>query len=109
MRLLPPFVLLVLSPFVGEFLLGNIEPVPSSWLASLLPLVLLYGGGALVIREMTRRLGRGYPTMALFAVGYALLEEGIILGRSEEHTSELQSRFDLVCRLLLEKKNKDVR
>src|SRR5699024_12482687 len=27
------------------------------------------------------------------------------LDRSEEHTSELQSRFDLVCRLLLEKKN----
>src|SRR5438105_10344754 len=27
------------------------------------------------------------------------------LGRSEEHTSELQSRVDLVCRLLLEKKN----
>src|SRR5699024_7806907 len=27
------------------------------------------------------------------------------LTRSEEHTSELQSRFDLVCRLLLEKKN----
>src|SRR5699024_11626445 len=26
--------------------------------------------------------------------------------RSEEHTSELQSRFDLVCRLLIEKKNK---
>src|SRR5438067_7007936 len=25
--------------------------------------------------------------------------------RSEEHTSELQSRFDIVCRLLLEKKN----
>src|SRR5687768_18525589 len=27
-------------------------------------------------------------------------------GRSEEHTSELQSRLHLVCRLLLEKKNK---
>src|SRR5438132_2635331 len=27
-------------------------------------------------------------------------------GRSEEHTSELQSHSDLVCRLLLEKKNK---
>src|SRR5438067_9134153 len=26
--------------------------------------------------------------------------------RSEEHTSELQSRFDLVCRLLLEKKKR---
>src|SRR5207249_6037428 len=29
--------------------------------------------------------------------------------RSEEHTSELQSRFDLVCRLLLEKKNGSTR
>src|SRR2546428_3858648 len=28
--------------------------------------------------------------------------------RSEEHTSELQSRSDLVCRLLLEKKNKNL-
>src|SRR5207248_10988210 len=29
-----------------------------------------------------------------------------LTGRSEEHTSELQSPYDLVCRLLLEKKNK---
>src|SRR5450830_340609 len=29
--------------------------------------------------------------------------------RSEEHTSELQSRFDLVCRLLLEKKKNSLR
>src|SRR5207248_11384064 len=28
------------------------------------------------------------------------------IGRSEEHTSELQSPYDLVCRLLLEKKKK---
>src|SRR5690606_40864671 len=28
--------------------------------------------------------------------------------RSEEHTSELQSRENLVCRLLLEKKNKNI-
>src|SRR5438105_14788799 len=31
---------------------------------------------------------------------------GYLALRSEEHTSELQSRVDLVCRLLLEKKNK---
>src|SRR2546429_5433032 len=30
---------------------------------------------------------------------------GASVGRSEEHTSELQSRLHLVCRLLLEKKN----
>src|SRR5260370_26818251 len=29
------------------------------------------------------------------------------IGRSEEHTSELQSHLNLVCRLLLEKKKKD--
>src|SRR5688572_31628887 len=37
------------------------------------------------------------------------LEEGEVLGeplRSEEHTSELQSQSNLVCRLLLEKKKK---
>src|SRR5438067_8820137 len=37
-------------------------------------------------------------------------EDGRIVGqvRSEEHTSELQSRFDLVCRLLLDKKKDPV-
>src|SRR5699024_11634598 len=30
-----------------------------------------------------------------------------VTNRSEEHTSELQSRFDLVCRLLLEKKKQE--
>src|SRR5699024_7610358 len=56
----------------------------------------------------------GSPPMAVSpidqvqqVVDYALTEipaEKILLGqRSEEHTSELQSRFDLVCRLLLEK------
>src|SRR2546429_6740303 len=33
----------------------------------------------------------------------------ILSGRSEEHTSELQSRLHLVCRLLLEKKKKTCR
>src|SRR5699024_12195359 len=34
-------------------------------------------------------------------------QQRLSLKRSEEHTSELQSRFDLVCRLLLEKKKKN--
>ena len=33
-------------------------------------------------------------------------DSGARLDRSEEHTSELQSHSDLVCRLLLEKKKK---
>src|SRR2546428_3577315 len=38
------------------------------------------------------------------AAALAIVHNGIIENRSEEHTSELQSRSDLVCRLLLEKK-----
>src|SRR5690606_40409909 len=45
----------------------------------------------------------------LSAVRYARVAPAkgwrMITGRSEEHTSELQSRENLVCRLLLEKKN----
>src|SRR5207247_9987088 len=41
------------------------------------------------------------PEACLAAVRLAMLY------RSEEHTSELQSRVDLVCRLLLEKKNQN--
>src|SRR5207249_6674152 len=35
---------------------------------------------------------------------FTRLTNAFLKKRSEEHTSELQSRFDLVCRLLLEKK-----
>src|SRR5206468_8596434 len=35
------------------------------------------------------------------------VRKAAVADRSEEHTSELQSRSDLVCRLLLEKKNSD--
>src|SRR2546422_7165678 len=41
------------------------------------------------------------PGRAVFA--WALVA-AVTVGRSEEHTSELQSRLHLVCRLLLEKK-----
>src|SRR5699024_11567327 len=44
------------------------------------------------------------PRTLVISEAYA--DEGPTM-RSEEHTSELQSRFDLVCRLLLEKKKKD--
>src|SRR5690349_23703081 len=56
-------------------------------------------------------LGHSYG--GVVAQGYALKYpqhvKHLILAntRSEEHTSELQSRRDLVCRLLLEKKKKE--
>src|SRR5690625_6296181 len=56
-----------------------------------------------------RRLGGLGNYMPITAVG-ADSSNGHIITRSEEHTSELQSRGHLVCRLLLEKKkNSDIR
>src|SRR5256884_6450143 len=47
---------------------------------------------------------------AYYSHGFGILIKGkpavLVQNRSEEHTSELQSRLHLVCRLLLEKKNK---
>src|SRR5207249_9172779 len=56
-------------------------------------------------------LGRGCPRRGRVLRAPASLPERCPAAhrsgrRSEEHTSELQSRFDLVCRLLLEKKKK---
>src|SRR2546430_2924550 len=40
--------------------------------------------------------------------GRRIVRLGELLERSEEHTSELQSQSNLVCRLLLEKKKKNI-
>jgi hypothetical protein len=74
-RLAPAIGLLVLAPWVGEYLLGN---VPASQLLALPFLVPLYGGGALLIREVTRRAGRGWPTILLLGVAYGLIEAGLV-------------------------------
>src|SRR5687767_15478960 len=58
------------------------------------------GGGSIVnISSLDARNG------VLNFASYAAAKAGV-LGRSEEHTSELQSLAYLVCRLLLEKKKK---
>src|SRR5699024_12050169 len=53
------------------------------------------------------RTGLNRETTSIMGVDIPLIRLPITPGkRSEEHTSELQSRFDLVCRLLLDKKNR---
>lgn len=70
----PAVGLFFLAPLVAEFLLGNL---PITLLPALALLAPMYGGGALLIREVTRRAGRGVPTMLLLGVAYGLVEEGI--------------------------------
>src|SRR2546429_6178068 len=53
----------------------------------------------------TRRRARKSLTFTVLAFKF---RTSAISSRSEEHTSELQSRLHLVCRLLLEKKNQSL-
>ena len=72
-RIAPALALLVLSPLVAEFLLGDFSIRQIGLIVVLLP---QYGGGALLVRETTRRAGKGWPSMILLALAYALIEEG---------------------------------
>src|SRR5689334_24323228 len=57
------------------------------------------------------RHGGRVSVLGVYGTAYDNVSLGKMLdkGRSEEHTSELQSQFHLVCRLLLEKKKKKLR
>jgi hypothetical protein len=65
--------LFFVAPLVAEYLLGDL---PLTLLSALIMLAPMYGGGALLIRELARRSGRGWPTVLLLGVAYALIEEG---------------------------------
>src|SRR2546428_6097806 len=70
--------------------------------STLFPYTTLFRSDALRPGRMTRWLENERLLAALL-----LAPADVRSRRSEEHTSELQSRSDLVCRLLLEKKKKN--
>src|SRR5699024_12128659 len=59
----------------------------------------MYGSRGLYVLNSPQEVRRYFGKASSFS-----RQKKILVERSEEHTSELQSRFDLVCRLLLEKK-----
>ena len=71
-RVAPAIGLFFIAPLVAEFLLGDI---PIKLLGVILILAPLYGGGALLIREIVRRTGRGWPSIFVLAFAYAVFEE----------------------------------
>src|SRR5437868_10411065 len=92
-RVFPDFLVVVLLLFVPWRAGGEVESLP------------IGGPGESVHFFFALGHRKRFPT-----IGRDEVELRDTLGivflrvRSEEHTSELQSRFDLVCRLLLEKK-----
>ncbi|TQS45236.1 hypothetical protein [Cryptosporangium phraense] len=70
------WALILLAPFVAEVSLGNI-PLSQAW--AVLVFVPIYGGGALLIREVVRRTGGGFVSVVILGVAYGLVEEGLVL------------------------------
>jgi len=71
-RIAPAVGLFFIAPLVAEFLLGDL---PINLLGALVILAPMYGGGALLIREVVRRTGRGWPSILVLAFAYSILEE----------------------------------
>src|SRR2546422_6282926 len=73
--------------------------------STLFPYTTLFRSISPALSENLRRLAeRAFAKRREILWGAATLALVALAGRSEEHTSELQSRLHLVCRLLLEKK-----
>src|SRR5690242_21344913 len=65
-------------------------------------ILMLLRAGERPVTEVARELGMAQPGASKHL--RVLREVGLVRDRSEEHTSELQSHVNLVCRLLLEQK-----
>lgn len=77
-----PLLLALLAPTVAELMTGS-TPVativfdPPGFLVSFAGLVLLYGGGALLVREAAVRWVKGWPTVLALGAAYGVVEEGL--------------------------------
>ena len=74
-RLFAVLTLMVLSPLVAEYLLGSL---PVAMLPILPVMMLMYGSGAVLVRDIVRRTGKGWPSLILLATAYGLIEEGLV-------------------------------
>lgn len=72
----PALVLFFLSPVIAELLSGSSPPAEFFNPFSFLLLAVLYGGGAIIARELTHRWGRGWPTLLVLSAAYGIVEEG---------------------------------
>jgi hypothetical protein len=66
--------LALLTPVVAELTLGSTPPRLAFLVVLWLP---VYGAGVLLIRELTRRHGGGWPSLLLLGIAYELVEDGL--------------------------------
>ena len=80
MKRIPPWLtLLILAPLLGEIVSGHQPPLELCNPLSVLLLMLPYGFGALICRELVRRWKKGWLSLILLGIAYAVYEEGIVV------------------------------
>lgn len=80
MKRFPPWLtLLILAPLLGEIVSGHQPPFELCNPISVVLLMLPYGFGALICRELVRRWEKGWPSLLLLALAYGIFEEAIVV------------------------------
>ncbi len=79
-QFLPVLGLLLFAPFTAEYIIGYLDVTGNFGLMFLYLLFFgpLYGGAALIIREVTRRAGLGWLTMTILAFAFGVFQAGMI-------------------------------
>jgi hypothetical protein len=79
-RYIPPsLTLYLLSPIIGELLSGSAPPAEFFTPFGFTIMVLLYGGGAVLSRELKVRWRKGMASLLLLGATYAVIEEGLMV------------------------------
>lgn len=78
MRLSPALVLFFMSPLIGELLSGSAPPLQFFNPSSFLILTILYGGSAVIIREIVFRWKKGWLSILILGLAFGILNEGVI-------------------------------
>jgi hypothetical protein len=63
---------------IGELLSGSAPPAEFFNPLGFIMLAVLYGGGALLVRELVHRWHRGWPTLLVLGTAYGIAEEGLM-------------------------------
>ena len=80
MKRIPPWLtLLLIAPLLGEIVSGHQPPLELFNPFSVLLLMLPYGFGALICRELVRRWKKGWISLILLAIAYGIYEEAIVV------------------------------
>jgi hypothetical protein len=78
-RVSPAIFLFLLAPVCGELLSGSAPPVEFFTPLTFIMLCLLYGGGAVLVREMAFRWRKGWVSIMILGAAYGIIEEGLMV------------------------------